>query len=135
MNELNWTDMTEYQRDHCCVNQKLSNKTLDIVSVEMIEYAKQHGLEFDGEYLYAYREHDSRGCGVYNKTIFYERGYYRDWRCDMRRENENSYGLGIFPKGNVQVRVKVDDLGCVIDRNDGKCRVWGFEIMGEKNAD
>ena len=80
MNELNWTDMTEYQRDHCCMNQKLSNKTLDIVPVdwhgiydeihrevcrvdavrEMIEYAKQHG-----------------------------------------RENENSYGLGIFPKGNV----------------------------------
>ena len=39
---------------------------------DMKSYAKKYDLEFDGKYLYAYREHDMWGRGYYNKTIQYE---------------------------------------------------------------
>jgi len=97
---------------------------------EMKGYAKKHDLKFDGEFLYAFREHDQYGRGLFNKTISYEKGkYYKDWHCDMRKEEENSFGLGIFPKGNTKVKIKVEDWGLEVDREDGKARVWGFEII------
>lgn len=97
---------------------------------EMKEYAEKYKLKFDGEYLYAFRNHDEYGRGMWNRTIFYETGkYYHDWHCDMRRDTENSFGLGIFPKGNTPVRVKVEDWGVCVSRKDGKCRVWGFEVL------
>ena len=47
----------------------------------------------------------------------------------MRKDVENSFGLGIWPKGNTPVKVKIEDWGCEVDkRGDGKARVWGFEI-------
>lgn len=99
---------------------------------EMTDYAKQHNLEFDGEYLYAFRNHDMWGRGSFSGTTRYEQGkYYRDWRCDMRKDTEDSFGLGIWPKGNTPVRVRVEDWGVCVNRKDGKCRVWGFEIVGE----
>ena len=71
------------------------------------------------------------GCGIFNKTINYEKGqYYTDWHCDMRENIENSFGLGIFPKGNTKVKISIKDWGCCVKvRNDGKCRVWGFEVL------
>ena len=107
-------------------------KTLQQKSKEMVEYAKKWGLKIKDDCLYAYREHDKWGRGQFNKTIFYEVGkYYRDWHCDMRKDEENSFGLGIFPKGNTLVRVSVKDWGVAVDRGDGKARVWGFRV--EKN--
>ena len=48
----------------------------------------------------------------------------------MNSKNENSFGLGIFPKGNTPIKVKISDWGVEIDsRNDGKARVWGFQIV------
>ena len=100
---------------------------------EVKEYAKEHNLKFDGKYLYAYRNHDRNGCGQYNKTIIYEKGkYYRDWRCNMNPKEENSFGLGIFPKGNTPVKVKVEDWGVAVNRKDGKARVMGLEITKTK---
>ena len=97
---------------------------------EMKKYAEKHNLKFDGKYLYAFREHDQFGRGMFIKTIFYETGkYYKDWHCDMRNNEENSFGLGIWPKGNTKVRVKIEDWGCEVNRNDGKCRVLGFQIV------
>jgi len=67
---------------------------------------------------------------MFNQTIRYEKGqYYRDWHCDMRKDVENSFGLGIFPNGNTAVKVKITDWGLEVDREDGKCRVWGFEVI------
>ena len=38
------------------------------------QYAQEHKLDFDGEYLYAFRNHDLWGRGVFNKSIFYTKG-------------------------------------------------------------
>jgi hypothetical protein len=99
----------------------------------MTKYAKNYELNFDGEYLYAFRDHDKWGKGSWNNTLRYENGkYYRDWHCDMRPEALNSFGLGIWPKGNTPVKVAVDDWGVWIPYNNGKCRVWGFTVIGER---
>ena len=47
----------------------------------------------------------------------------------MREEVENSFGLGIWPEGNTKVKVLIKDWGVKVNREDGKCRVWGFEIV------
>jgi hypothetical protein len=87
-------------------------------------------LEFDGKYLYAFRTHDVWGRGVHNKTIFYtKRETYRDWHCDMNPKNENSFGLGIFPKGNTKVKVHYQDWGVEVNSKDGKARVWAFTAV------
>jgi len=97
---------------------------------EVKAYAKQYNLKFDGKYLYAYRDHDRNGCGQFNKTIIYEKGkYYTDWHCNMNPECENSFGLGIFSEGNTPVKVKVEDWGVMVNRDDGKARVMGIEII------
>lgn len=92
-------------------------------------YAKKYRLTFDGKYLYCYREHDKFNRGIFNKIITYDtKGIFRDWKCNLDDSAMNSYGLGIFPEGNVAVRVSVDDWGVwVKDTNKG--RVWAFEII------
>ena len=105
-------------------------KTLKQKEKEIKAYAKRHNLRYENGVLYAFRIHDKRSRGEYNKTIFYEKGkYYRDWHCDMREDEENSFGLGIWPKGNTPVAVKVEDWGVKVNRGDGKARVWGFTVM------
>jgi hypothetical protein len=42
---------------------------------------------------------------------------------------ENSFGFGIWPEGNTPIRVKIEDWGVAVNREDGKARVWGFEIL------
>ena len=96
------------------------------------EYCKNYNLKLDvkNKCFYAFREHDRYGRGKYNKTIFYERNkYYRDWHLNMRKKIENSFGLGIFPKGNTKIKVLVDDWGVWTNREDGKARVWGITVM------
>ena len=106
-------------------------KTLKQKQQEVKEYAKKHKLKVKNGYLYAFRNHDRLGRGVYNKTISYQKGqYYKDWHCDMRKDEDNSFGLGIWPKGNTPVRVKIEDWGTEVEyKNDGKARVWGFELL------
>jgi len=142
-NKVNWNDIS--------INQKLSEKfiekykdkinieiqeknfkekTLEEKLKEIKEYAKEHNLEFKNNKLIAYRNHDMHNRGVWNKTISYEKGkYYKDWRCNMNKEEENSFGLGVFPKGNTKVEVKVEDWGCEVGREDGKARVFGFKVI------
>jgi hypothetical protein len=98
---------------------------------EIKNYVKLWNLEFDGEYLYAYRNHDQWGRGYYNKTIFYEKGkYYRDWRCDLNPKNNNSFGFGVWPVGKIKIKIKVDDWGVIVEQKErNKARVWGFEII------
>jgi len=104
---------------------------------EVKEYAKNHSLEFDGQFLYAYRNHDQFGRGNWNRTIFHRKGeYYKDWHCNMDKYEENSFGLVIWPRGNTLVKVKVEDWGVELGdwkimtyRKDGKARVWGFEVL------
>jgi hypothetical protein len=99
----------------------------------MRQYAKRYNLKFDGKYLYAFRNHDQWGRGIFNSTIYYENGkYYRDWHCDMRNNIPNSFGLGIWPKGNTPIKVDVKDWGVYIPYDHGKCRVWGFTVIGER---
>jgi len=105
-------------------------KTLEQKTKECKEYAKKHNLEIDDEYLYAYRNHDEYGRGVFSRVISYEKGkYYRDWHCNMRKDAENSFGLGIWPEGNTKVKIKIEDWGVAVNKNDGKARVWGFEMV------
>ena len=97
---------------------------------EIREYSEKYNLKFDGKYLYCFRRHDKRGRGYFNKTITYKKGeYYRDWHCDMRENQENSFGLGIWPEGNTPIRVKVEDWGVAVNIEDSKARVWGFEVL------
>ena len=99
---------------------------------EVKEYCEKYNLEFDykNRCFYAYRKHDIYNRGMYNKTIFYKKNkYYEDWHLDMRKNVENSFGLGIFPEGNTKVKVLIKDWGVSVNRKYGKARVWGFEIV------
>ena len=111
-------------------NKTFKSKTKKQKLKEIKRYAKKYNLEFDGENLLAYRDHDINGCGLFNKTVYYEKGkYYKDWRCDMNKDCENSFGLGIWPEGNTKVKINVKDWGVSVNREDGKARVFGFEVV------
>ena len=142
--KVNWYNISKYQKlsesfiakykDKLLpdVNsyQKVHHRSIEDLIIEIKAYSDKWKLKFDGKFLYAYREHDKNGCGIFNKTIVYENSkYYTDWHLDLVKSNENSFGLGIFPKGNVKVRVKVEDWGIEVNRDDGKARVMGFEIV------
>ena len=118
-------NLTKYNEVHrkLTYNQKVKEINL---------YCKKYNLEFDykNKCFYAFRNHNFNGAGMFNKTIRYRKGvYYKDWHLDMRKDVENSFGLGIWPKGNTKVKVKFEDWGVEANREDGKCRVWGFEIV------
>jgi len=105
-------------------------KSLKQKKIEVKQYAEKYNLKYDKQYLYAFRDHNKYGSGMYHSNRYYEKGkYYRDWHCDMREDQANSFGLGIFPAGNTAVKVKIADWGLEVDRDDGKCRVWGFEVI------
>ena len=107
-----------------------AKKTLKQKIKEVKIYAKKHNLKYDKDYLYAFRNHDKNGSGIHNKAIKYKKGkYYKDWHCDMREDEENSFGLGIWPEGNTKIRVKINDWGVAVNKNDGKARVMGFEVI------
>ena len=98
---------------------------------EMTDYAKEHNLKFEDDFLYCFRNHDNFGRGAFNKTIIYEKGkYYQDWRCDLNTENENSFGLGAWTAGNTPIRIHIKDWGISLDKNHNfKIRCFGFEII------
>ena len=104
-------------------------KTLKTKRKEVVAYAEKYNLKVDQNYLYAYRNHDKLGRGMIKLTIYKKGVYYKDWHCDMRKDIINSFGFGIFPKGNTPVRVKIEDWGVEVNREDGKGRVKGFEIV------
>jgi len=104
-------------------------KLIESISVE--EYASKYELQIKDGYLYAFRIHNINNSGTYKDNVYYENGiYYRDWHCDPNAEHENSFGFGIYPKGNVLVRVKVEDF-CTGVKGSKKARVWGFEILSD----
>jgi hypothetical protein len=97
---------------------------------EVMEYAKKHTLKIKDGYLYAFRNHDIFGRGMFNATLTYNKGCtYRDWHCDLNPYSENSFGLGIWPKGNTPIRIKINDWGTAVKNNSGKGRVWEFEVI------
>jgi len=92
-------------------------KSIEDKRQEVIQYAESHNLKYDDQYLYAFRNHDEFGRGAYSETILYEKGkYYRDWHCDMRKDEENSFGLGIWPKGNTKIRIRIEDWGVDVNK-------------------
>jgi hypothetical protein len=96
----------------------------------MNAYAKKYDLKIENDTLFAYRQHDNWNHGVYNRTITYDEigKRYEDWHCDPDSNVKNSFGLGIFPNGNVEVSVHVDDWGVwVKDTNKG--RVLAFTLL------
>ena len=129
LSRVDFDKLTDYQKGFA-INQPCCDKSMAEKYTEVETYAQQHNLKIDAEYLYAYRNHSFWGGGIYRKFELYQPGvYYRDWHCDMRPREENSFGFGIWPKGNTPVRVKIEDWGVAVKRNDGKARVWGFEMM------
>jgi len=146
--KVNWYFISRYQK----LSERFIEKHKDRIDVdiqmrshhdkrtekqkekEILEYCKKHNLKVDrkSRVFYAYREHDKWGRGMWNKTISYRKGrYYRDWHCDLNPKNKNSFGLGIFPKGNVEIKVRFEDWGVAVSDDDyrGKARIWGFEIV------
>ena len=110
-------------------NKTFKSKTKKQKLREIKQYAKKYNLDFDGENLIAYRNHDMNGCGMFNKTTYYEKGtYYSDWGCNMDETCVNSFGFGIWPEGNTKVKINVKDWGVCVGRSDGKARVFGFEV-------
>ena len=47
----------------------------------------------------------------------------------MRKDEENSFGLGIFPQGNTKIKVNIEDWGVEVKKDDGKARVWGITVL------
>jgi hypothetical protein len=96
---------------------------------EVKSYAEKYNLKHNSKYLYAYRNHTPQGRGMI-KPIIYKKGvYYKDWHCDVDKHNYDSYGFGIWNKGNTRVKVKIGDWGVEVRDKKGKARVWGFEII------
>ena len=122
-------------KDKININIQLKNhhdsRTVEQKRLEMTDYAKQWNLKFENDVLHAFREHDKYGRGAYNSSMSYKPGeYHRDWRCDLNPENHSSFGLGIWPKGNTPVEVKLEDWGVVVKGDKkGKARVWGFSTI------
>jgi len=103
-------------------------KTLEQKTIEVMEYAKKHDLKVENGYLFAFRNHDLAGRGVYGVKS-YEKGiYYKDWHVDMRETEDNSFGFGIWPEDKIEVKVKIEDWG-VNPLYTKKGRVWGFEMI------
>ena len=93
------------------------------------DYARKYDLKCNSRYLYAYRCHNKFNHGMYSRTISYDnKGVYKDWHCNLDCTCQNSFGLGIFPMGNIKVRIKIKDIGCWA-KNTNKLRVWAFEII------
>ena len=141
--KVDWDRISAYQKlsepfiqkfkdkiDFITQRRNFKEKSYEQKLKEAKAYAKKHNLKIKDDCLYAFRDHDIHGRGSYNKTLFYEKGkYYQDWHCDMNEIQENSFGLGIWPKGNTPVKVKIKDWGVAVDRDDGKGRVMGFEVI------
>jgi hypothetical protein len=96
----------------------------------MHAYAKEFNLKIENDTLFACRQHDKWNHGVHNKTITYDEigKRYEDWHCNLNENFENSFGLGVFPKGNIEVSVHVDDWGIWVNNTD-KGRVWAFTLL------
>jgi hypothetical protein len=135
---IEWDCISEYQAlSEDFIKEFKDRLDLDIIRkkkethIPVESYAEKHGLTIENGFLYAFRNHDKWGKGYYSLTKRYQKGvYYRDWHCNVNPCNENSYGFGIWPKGNTPIRVKVKDWGTAVLNNlGGKARVWGFEII------
>ncbi len=150
-----WNGLREYQRDQVCENQSLNQEFIskiwnglreyqrDLIQAinlnfphkkERIkrarDYATKHGLTIKGSFLYAFREHGNNGEGQFNPTTRYRSGEsYRDWHCDPRQERDNSFGFGIWPKGNTPITVPLKDFVVETNRSDGKARVYAFTVL------
>jgi len=116
---------------NCISKHQHSYKKRNWKPIKLESYLKKHSLKSDKKYFYAFRNHDSIGNGRIKSNSFYTQGkYYTDWHCDLNPNNENSYGFGIYPKGNTPIKVKLSDWGTEVKNNqEGKARVWGFEII------
>ena len=139
--KVDWDQISEYQTLSEPFIERFADKVnCDYISqyqiafkkfepTNLYDYAKKHKLVIKDGYLYAFRNHNKFGKGAYSSNARYSKGvYYKDWHCDLNPNNENSYGFGIWPKGNTPVRVKIEDWGTEVKGNsEGKARVWGFE--------
>ena len=143
-----WKDMDNDQRNRVCkyqpsipktikldsYQQKLRNSLKQPSKKERINraktYAKKYNLTIKNNYLYAYRDHNN-GRGIYKQNSNYKKGKtYKDWHCDPRQNVSNSYGFGIWPKGNTKVKVPLDKFVVDVSNiNDGKARVFEFTIL------
>ena len=143
-NKLDWNLVSQYQKLTSNDLEKFKDKinlakqerhhkekSLEEKRQEVAAYAAKYNLKFDGEVLHAFRNHDQWGRGAWNQTLSYSVGnYYQDWHCDMDSSNKNSFGLGIWPKGNTKITVSVNDWGtAVLNEPDGKARVFGFTVV------
>jgi hypothetical protein len=96
-------------------------------------YSAKHELESNIVGFCGFRNHDKWGRGAFKPNTYYlESKEYHDWRCDPREDEKDSYGLGIWPKGNTRIFVKWEDFCVEVNREDGKARVWAFSFP-EKN--
>jgi phage anti-repressor protein len=140
--KVDWYGISKYQNLSETFIEKFQNKINITIQTlthtepsrkdkikDIKKYSKKFNLKFDGEYLYAFRKHNKWNRGVWNKNISYDKiGRYEDWHCDFNKHNKNSFGLGIFSKGNVKVKVSIEDFGIWIP-NTNKCRCKAFEII------
>ena len=126
--KVHWDNISAYQNLSEKFREEFDlSKIKEPISIE--EYAQAHNLEIKDGYLYAFRDHDFNGSGIYRKNIYYEKGKkYRDWHCDLNPDHKNGYGLGVFPKGNTAIRVKIEDWGTGVNGSN-KGRVWEFEVL------
>ena len=122
-----WKGLTEHQRELLKAHESISPKE---ARRRAREYAAKHGLKAGYKWLYAFRDHDSDGRGMWGGGPYGKGKYHRDWRCNMRPDAQNSFGFGIWPKGNTPVRVRLEDFGTEVEGHpEGKARVWGFEMI------
>lgn len=74
-------------------------------------YAKEFKLDFDGKYLYCFRNQPTTRL--------------RYWKCDLNPLESSTYGLTVFPTGNISIKVSVNDWGIWV-KDSSKARVWAF---------
>jgi len=136
-NKVDWDWISAYQNLSEAFIEKFSDKLyLDYIQERKVnwssvqEYAKMYNLEIDDEYLYAYRNHDRYGRGLFNGGPYFPGIMYEDWHCNCNPNIDNSFGFGIWSEGEIKVRVPLSAWGTwVKEGQEDKARVWKFEII------
>jgi hypothetical protein len=137
--KVNWVNISSYQNlSEEFRTQNNMSKAIVHTKEQKLEnmhaYAKEFNLKIENDTLFAYREHNKWNHGVHNRTITYNEigKRYEDWHCNLDSNIENSFGLGVFPKGNVKVSVHVDDWGVwVKDTNKGRALAFTLLSINE----
>jgi len=147
--EIEWTDISKYQK---LSPEFIKEFNLKILKTNWLYKTKEWKLNWikkhtdyevvDDQYIIVYKSVELNGDSVYNHKFKYKVGKtYEDFHCDCNNNNENSFGLSAWSKEGalnyysegklLEVKINIEDIGCIIPKNNNKIRCWKLTILKE----